>query len=95
MNELQTRGITIFCMLLKVREVTNMYIKINSFVIRRFVSEAEFMNPCFVSHKVKLVAGLVTKILNLITRRSLYLKFLHCGVMRFQYMIGQDIKEKE
>ena len=81
------RGITIFCMLLKVREVTNMYIKIDSFMIRRLVGEAEFMDPGFVSHKIELLTGLVPKILYLLARRSLYLKFLHCGVMRFQHMI--------
>jgi len=84
---LHRRGITIFCMLLKVREVTNMYIKIDSFMIRRLVGEAELMDPWFVSHKVKFVTGLVPKILNLLTRRSLYLKLLHCGAMRFQRMI--------
>jgi hypothetical protein len=60
-------------MLIRECEVTNMYIKVNGFMVGRPVSETETINPFIWSHKMKFLACLITKIMNLLATRSLYL----------------------
>lgn len=60
-------------MLIIVCEMADVYIEIYGFMVRRLVSEAKMMDPLLMSHKLKLLACLVTIIMNLITRRLLYL----------------------
>jgi hypothetical protein len=60
-------------MLIRECEVTNMYIKVNGFMVGRPVSETKTINPFIWSHKMKFLACPITKITNLLTTRSLYL----------------------
>lgn len=66
--------LTIFCVLIVVSKVSNMYIKINGLSIRRLVSEAEAVKPFVLDHKLKFLADLIMKIMNVFTRRALYLR---------------------
>jgi hypothetical protein len=67
------KPLTIFGMLIKVCEMIYMYIKVNSFLVGRLVSETEPIKPFRLSHKLSFLTCLVTNILNLLTTRSLYL----------------------
>lgn len=60
-------------MLIKVGKVTNVYIKVNGFMIRRFVGEAKAVDTFPLSYKFKFITYLITSIVNLITGRALYL----------------------
>lgn len=60
-------------MLLIVCKVTNMYIKVNGFMIRRLISEAEAIKTSLLNHKLQLLASLVAYVINLFARRTLYL----------------------
>lgn len=62
-------------MLLMVRKVANVHIKVDGFVIRRLVREAESMKAFVVSNKIMLFASLVTEIMKMFTRRALNLDF--------------------
>lgn len=68
--------LTIFGMLIIVWKVANMYIKVYGFMIRRLVCEAEAVDSFMMGHKLKFLTDLITKIMNLITSRSLHLQSL-------------------
>lgn len=61
-------------MLIIVCEVTDVYIEVNSFMIRRLVSEAEAIRTSLLNHKLQLLARLVVYFVNLFAGRSLYLR---------------------
>ena len=60
-------------MLIIVYEVTNIDVEIDGFMIGGLVGEAELVNPFLPDDKLILFAYLITKIMNLLTGRSLYL----------------------
>ena len=60
-------------MLIKVGKMTDVYIKVNCFMVRGVVGETEAVNPFPLNHKFKLITCLVTSIINLIARWALYL----------------------
>lgn len=78
-------------------EMGFMHIKIDGFMIRGLVSEAETVDPFLLSHKLKLLTRLVMKITNLVTRRSLYLVISakvasqSCHVQKREYIQVQTI----
>ncbi len=59
--------LTIFGMLVIIRKVTNKYIKIYSFMVWGFIGEAEAVNASPMNYEFKLIADLVTGIMDLIT----------------------------
>ena len=60
-------------MLFVVCKMPNLYIKVNGFMIRRFVVETETVNPFVMDNKLVFFTYLVTEIVNLISGRSLNL----------------------
>ena len=56
-------------MLIVVCKMPNFYIKVNGFMIRGFVVEAETVNPFLLDNKLVFFTYLVTEIMNLIFRK--------------------------
>lgn len=75
-------------MLIIVREMADMYIKINRLVVRRLVRETETMKTTPLNQKFKLFTGLVTRIMDLITMWTFYLaktcNYRRCVMMLLQ-----------
>jgi hypothetical protein len=54
--------------------MTNVYIKVHSFMVRGLISEAETVDTSLLDYKFELIASLVTRIMELIAIRVLNLQ---------------------
>lgn len=69
--------LTIFGMLVKIWEVSNMHIEIYSFMIWWFISEAEAMDASLLNYEFELITDLVTRIMDLIAFRIFNLPWIN------------------
>jgi hypothetical protein len=61
-------------MLVKVRKVTNMHVKVYSFMIRGLIGEAEAVDTPLLNYEFELITNLGTRIMDLIATRVLHLQ---------------------